>query len=94
MNLNSQVMDDLQKENTKIARKIYNMLDHEMFACVLVDGYDYIWKFERSRMYGIPNYVYSYLTRFIFKKYGISFYFFGRHLDYKSYLKTLKKEGV
>lgn len=92
MNLNGKLYEDLRKENTKIAKKILDDLNAERYWCVITYGTEDIWNFERSHYSNtIPIYVVKYLTKYIYKHYGISYFYFGRFKNYKHLIEVLKE---
>jgi len=62
INVNRFVIEELEKENTKIAKRVLNFLDKDrVIICLTREGGFY---FERvSDIYSIPNYIHGYLVK-------------------------------
>ena len=66
------VYEDLRKEDTAIAKKVWRLLDEEQFSIELVDN-GTEWYFV-THLYGkFPNYAYNYLKRYINNNYGLRY---------------------
>lgn len=68
-----QLYDDLKKENTKIAKKTFDLLDREMFNVVITEGTRDRFNFEVSTYGRLPSDVYGYVKRYIVKNYQFKY---------------------
>lgn len=67
-----EVFADLQKEKTKIAKKAFDILNHDGIAGIDTKG-SIFWFEYWARCNDCPQYVYDYLKRFIRRKYGLTY---------------------
>lgn len=63
--------DDLREEPTKIALKVFNLLDEEQFNVELIGGDEF--SFSENYFGSLPDYAYKYLRKYIPKKYGLRY---------------------
>jgi predicted esterase YcpF (UPF0227 family) len=62
VNINKFIIKELQKENTKISKKVLNFFDKDRIEIYLVRGGGFY--IERiSDLFTVPNYVYNYLIK-------------------------------
>lgn len=69
----ARLFDDLKEENTKIAGKVYELLNEEQFNVELVGSDE--WAFITNAYGKLPNYAYEFLKKYIPRKYGLSYVF-------------------
>ena len=65
--------EDLEQSNSKIAQKVWNLLNEEQFNVVITHGTNDTFNFETSTYGKLPNYAYDFLVKYIPRQYGLKY---------------------
>jgi len=66
-NIINEFWQHIENQNTKIAKRIYNWLNHDNLASIIVDG-KLFWLEKTCSTSTIPNFAYTYIKKWASKK--------------------------
>ena len=79
-NITTKIYEEFENNNTKIGKKIYNILDHDL--CLIIASDNNIWWAEKTSMYNyIPNYFINYLKKYLKKNYNLTWLYDLKECD-------------
>ena len=72
--LEYEIFENLENATTKIAQKVFDVLNHEEIAGIIADTRNNVFWFERySSENNCPAYVYEWLKKYIKREYGYNY---------------------